>query len=175
VLLTLGIWIFPFAEEIALITVGYLIFRGVVPWWLMIPIASIGVFLGDAVLFWLGRRCDFSVFPRLASTRRYERSIERISAMLDQYGVGVLFCARFLPGMRFPTHVVVGTSGMSVSTYITIGVLSIVFYVPLVVLFAYTLGEEIEDIIHHLHHLGYATWALVFMAVSLWLVLQQWG
>ena len=50
VLLTLGIWIFPFAEEIALITAGYLIYRGDVVWWRMVPLAS--------VYFWEMRCCS---------------------------------------------------------------------------------------------------------------------
>lgn len=173
VLLTLGIWVFPFAEEIALITAGYLVYRSVVQWWLMVPVASIGVFLGDAVLFWLGRTCNFSVLHRLLRTRRYERWIERISVMLDRYGVGVLFCARFLPGVRFPTHIVVGASGMSVPTYITTSILSIVFYVPFIMTFAVALGEEIGNTVQRLHSVEYAVWALVVIAVSLWLSLHQ--
>src|SRR5262245_35262089 len=51
VLLTIGIWLVPFAEELALLTAGYLISAGTVQWWPMVLVTCIGVFLGDAVLF----------------------------------------------------------------------------------------------------------------------------
>jgi membrane protein DedA with SNARE-associated domain len=174
-LLTFGIWIFPFAEEFALLAVGYLIYRGAVEWWLMVPVAALGVFLGDAVLFWLGRRYGSLGLQRLATMRRYEREIKSASALLDRYGAAVLFCARFLPGVRFPAHVVAGTSGMAVSAYVAICAFAIVFYMPCVVMLAYTLGEEIENASHSLHNLGAVSWVLVVIVISLWRVLQRWS
>lgn len=175
VLLTLGIWVFPFAEELALLAAGYLIYRGVVEWWLMVPVAGMGVFLGDAVLFWIGRRSGFVGLQRLATMRRVERSIGNVTVLLDRYGAVLLFCARFLPGVRFPAHVVVGASGMAVSMYVTMCTVAIVFYVPLVVMLAYTLGEELTHASHYLHNLGMVSWVLVVLVVSLWRVVQHWS
>ncbi len=54
-LLTAGIWLIPFAEEIALITAGYLYYSNEVPLVTILPIAGVGVFLGDFLAFWLGQ------------------------------------------------------------------------------------------------------------------------
>lgn len=174
--LTLGIWIFPFAEELALLAAGYLLHCGDVEWWLMIPVVSIGVFLGDIVLFWLGHRCSNSRPFRWLHRQRSAWVMEQVSLVFDRYDEGIaLFGARFLPGVRFPVHMVVGASGMSVPTYVTISVLSIVIYVPLVVMLANRFGKEIADALHSLQHFGYATWIVVFLTTALWLPLRPWS
>jgi membrane protein DedA with SNARE-associated domain len=97
VLLILGIWVLPFAEEIALITTGYLLYRGVAQWWSMVPVAEVGVFLGAAVLFWFGHRCTTSMRSRGLLLQHAAWAVEWMSSVFDRYGGLVLFCARFLP------------------------------------------------------------------------------
>jgi membrane protein DedA with SNARE-associated domain len=174
VLLTIGIWMLPFAEEIALITAGYLLYRGVVQWCFMVPVAGVGVFLGDAGLFWLGHRCTTSMRAHGLLLRHAAWAVEQLSPVFDRYGGMALFCVRFLPGVRFPMHVVAGAAGMSVPTYVTISGLSIVIYVPLVVMLAYSRGEDIAEALQSLHHLGYATWGVIFLTTALWLLLRPW-
>jgi membrane protein DedA with SNARE-associated domain len=174
VLLILGIWVLPFAEAIALITAGYLLSRGVVQRWSMVPVAGVGVFLGAAVLVWFGHRCTTSLRACGLLLQHAAWAVERMSSVFDRYGGLALFCARFLPGVRFPMHVVAGASGMSVPTYVTISGLSIVLYVPLVVTLAYSCGEDIADALQSLHHLGYATWVGILLTTGLWLMLRPW-
>lgn len=147
-LLTLGIWISPFVEELALITAGYLIYIDTVQWGFMVSVASFGVFVGNAALFWLGRDGGkFSVPFRLFTVWRYEGRIDRVSLMLEQYGGWALFCVQFLPALRFPMHIAVGVSGMPILTYCKVTLLSIALYVPLLVTFAFACGAGIEDVL----------------------------
>lgn len=175
VMLTIGIWIFPFAEELALIAAGYYIYQGEVDWWWMVPVATAGVFLGDTVLFWLGRdRGPLSLLLRQVVVRRYHHWMEQIVCMFEQYGAWALFCARFLPGLRFLVHVLAGVSRMSIPRYCKVSLLAVLVYVPVVVTFASRFGSDIDSALQQFHQLEYAGWMLI-LTMSAYVALQYWG
>ena len=55
-LLIAGIWFIPLAEEIALVAAGYLYYSDQVQLTTMLMLLGLGVFCGDFVGFWVGRR-----------------------------------------------------------------------------------------------------------------------
>lgn len=63
-LLTGGIWLIPFSEEIALIAAGYLYYSGKVHLVTVLSVSAAGVFLGDFLAFRLGKRWGKTRFPR---------------------------------------------------------------------------------------------------------------
>jgi membrane protein DedA with SNARE-associated domain len=173
-LVTVGIWIFPFAEELALASAGYLIYSGQAQWAVMLGVVSSGIVLGDAVLFWLGRFCGLTRISRLRMVRRHASLIKILHRLLDRYGAVVLFCSRFVPGSRFLTHLLVGACGMSVPTYLLTSVLALIIYVPLMVRVAYAFGGEIEDTVALLRTLGHTSWLILAVGIGVWAVLRRW-
>jgi membrane protein DedA with SNARE-associated domain len=130
--LTVGIWLVPFAEEIALATAGYWYYSGAVELTPILGVTVAGVFLGDAVAFWVGRRWSGTRFHRSLSLLGDSRWRAVVWTFVDRYGSRALFGARFLPGVRLPAHVLAGMRGMSVATYSRVSLLSVVVYVPAV-------------------------------------------
>jgi membrane protein DedA with SNARE-associated domain len=173
-LVTVGIWIFPFAEELALASAGYLIYCGQAQWAVMLGVVSSGILLGDAVLFWVGRFCGPTRLARLKIVRRHASLIKTLHRLLDRYGVVLLFCSRFVPGSRFLTHLLVGACGMSVPQYLLTSVLALLMYVPLMVRVAYSFGGEIEDTVATLRTLGHTSWLILVIGLGVWAVLRRW-
>jgi membrane protein DedA with SNARE-associated domain len=173
-LVTVGIWILPFAEELALASAGYLIYCGQAQWAVMLGVVSSGIVLGDAVVFWVGRCCGPTRIARLKIVHRHASRIKTLHRLLDRYGGVLLFCSRFVPGSRFPTHLLVGACGMSVPTYLFTSVLALLIYVPLMVRVAYAFGGEIEDTVATLRTLGHTSWLILAVGIGVWAVLRRW-
>jgi len=174
-LLTLGIWLIPFAEEIALATAGYLYYAGEVQLTPILSVACAGVFFGDFFVFCVGRH--------RRSVRLYQSFVflgnrhwlDVIESFVNRYGAHALFWARFLPGVRMPAHMLVGLHNMSVVTYAQISLLSIVTYVPFIFALSYSFGEEIEAVLHSLKTLGDVAWGFCFLAIGIWFVVRFWA
>jgi membrane protein DedA with SNARE-associated domain len=157
-LLILGIWLLPFAEELALLSAGYLYYSGQSPLALVLGVTGAGVFLGDFLAFQLGRsyRHWGGWFPFCSGNDRWG-----ITPFVARYGVSAVFWARFLPGARLATHVLVGLTGMPVRPYVQVTLLSVGVYVPLMLLLAASWGEEIKAALQASHQVGHVTWGLL--------------
>ena len=174
-LLTAGIWLIPFAEEIALAAAGYLYYSDKVQLVTVLSVAAGGVFLGDFLVFWLGRRWGSAWLQRSLTFPGSRQWLDMLRGFLDRHGARTLFWARFLPGARLPTHVLVGAHGMSVVTYTRASLLSVAFYVPAVFALAYSFGDKIGVALNSLKSLGDVTWGTLLLIVSLWSVIRFWA
>lgn len=170
-LLTLGIWVIPFAEEIALVTAGYLYYAGEVQLAAVLGVTSVGVFLGDFFAFWLGRRVGDAHRGRAVPVLN-RPWFALVRAFMERYGIWALFWSRFLPGVRLPAHILMGVHGMRPATYVRVSLLSVVVYVPLIFALAYSFGDEIEAGLAAVKHLGYLTWELLLVIIGAWLLLR---
>ena len=174
-LLTAGIWLIPFAEEIALAAAGYLYYSDKVQLVTVLSVAAGGVFLGDFLVFWLGRRWGSAWLQRSLTFPGSRQWLDMLRGFLDRHGARTLFWARFLPGARLPTHVLVGAHGMSVGTYTRTSLLSVAFYVPAVFALACSFGDKIGAALNLLKSLGDVTWGTLLLTVILWSVIRFWA
>ena len=173
-LLTAGIWLIPFAEEIALAAAGYLYYSDKVQLVTVLSVAAGGVFLGDFLVFWLGRRWGSAWLQRSLTFPGSRQWLDMLRGFLDRHGARTLFWARFLPGARLPTHVLVGAHGMSVVTYTRTSLLSVAFYVPAVFALACSFGDQIGAALNSLKSLGDVTWGTLLLIAVLWSIIRFW-
>jgi membrane protein DedA with SNARE-associated domain len=173
-LLVVGIWVIPFAEEIALTSAGYLYFAGDVHLAAILGVAGLGVFLGDFVAFALGRGWGSPRWRQLLMRRAHHSWFTPVSTFLEWYGPGALFWSRFLPGVRLPAHLLAGLSRMPVATYLYVSLLSVAVYVPVPFTLAYFFGEEIEGALPALHRMSDLAWALCCVSVGAWALYCRW-
>ena len=173
-LLIAGIWFIPLAEEIALVAAGYLYYSDQVQLTTMLMLLGLGVFCGDFVGFWVGRRWRGSspraAFPFL----HHSRWVERFKTWLDQHRNRALFLIRFLPGLRLPAHIIVGAHGMPTLIYVRISLIAVVVYVPVIFTLAYSFGAEIDAALVSIQRLGHVAWGLLLVAVIVWSLIRFW-
>ncbi len=173
-LLIAGIWFIPLAEEIALVAAGYLYYSDQVQLTTMLMLLGLGVFCGDFVGFWVGRRWRGSspraAFPFL----HHSKWVERFKTWLDQHRNRALFLIRFLPGLRLPAHIIVGAHGMPTLIYVRISLIAVVVYVPVIFTLAYSFGAEIDAALVSIQRLGHVAWGLLLVAVIVWSLIRFW-
>jgi membrane protein DedA with SNARE-associated domain len=99
----------PLPGETALILAGaHLWLPGV------IAVAAVAATLGDTVGYWIGRRGGRALLLKgglLAGHRR--AALARADRYFERYGAITVFCARWLPGLRFAGAVSAGSARMS--------------------------------------------------------------
>ena len=102
----------PVPEDITLVAGG--VISGLYPevnQHIMFVVGILGVLVGDSTMFLGGRIFGYRIqrlkmFRKILSPHRFSQ----IQQKFKQYGLGVLFVARFLPGLRSPIFLAAGMS-----------------------------------------------------------------
>jgi membrane protein DedA with SNARE-associated domain len=107
----------PIPEDVTLVAGGIISGMGYTHVHTMVIVGLLGVLAGDGIMFLMGRIfgqkiLKFRLIAALMTPERYEKVQEKF----EKYGSGVLFFARFMPGLRSPIFLTAGMSG-KVSTW----------------------------------------------------------
>lgn len=97
------------SEDAACLAAGALAGQGRISFALGVSACFAGIFVGDILLYWIGRIfgwrvVETGIFRRFVS----KRSISEASAWLEKRGASAVFLSRFLPGLRLPTYLAAG-------------------------------------------------------------------
>ena len=101
----------PVPEDITLVSGGVISGLDLANPHTMCIVGLAGVLIGDSTMFLAGRIFGYRIqriktFRRILSPRRFSH----IQRKFKQYGLSLLFVARFLPGLRSPIFLVAGMS-----------------------------------------------------------------
>lgn len=136
----------PVPEDISLVAGGIISGLGFTNHHVMVVVGMIGVLIGDSSMFLLGRVFGYRIqkikfFRKILSPRRFSH----IQKQFKQYGLGLLFVARFLPGLRSPIFLVAGMSRrVSYITFIAMDGLAALISVPVWVYLGYFFADNID-------------------------------
>jgi membrane protein DedA with SNARE-associated domain len=147
VLIACGVGL-PLPEDVALVTGGYLSFIGAVSFPLMLAVSFAGILLGDYLIFAAGRRYG----NELAETRWVHRLISdekriRCEAYFAAHGQGLVFAARFLPGLRAVTYFVAGASPFPRWRFLLFDGLAACISVPVWLVLGRRLGQQLPQLL----------------------------
>lgn len=125
----------PIPEDITLVSGGVIagLYPESVNSHLMLVVSMLGVLAGDSCMYWLGRIYGsrilrFRPMRKLVTLKRLKMVREKFA----QYGVRVLFIARFLPGLRAPIYMVSGiTRRVSYPRFVLIDFCAAIISVPI--------------------------------------------
>ncbi len=97
------------SEDAACLSAGALAGQGRISLALGVSACIAGIFVGDILLYWIGRIfgwriVETGIFKRFVS----KRSVSEASAWLEKRGAFAVFFSRFLPGLRLPTYLAAG-------------------------------------------------------------------
>ena len=101
----------PVPEDITLVSGGVISGLALANPHIMCAIGLAGVLAGDSTMFLAGRIFGYRVqrlkfFRKVVSPQRFSQ----IQRKFKKHGLGLLFVARFLPGLRSPIYLVAGMS-----------------------------------------------------------------
>jgi membrane protein DedA with SNARE-associated domain len=137
----------PIPEDITLLVAGLLAASGTItlPGALMAGFA--GVLLGDAFLFFMGRRYGKKIFG-LPGLRRVftEERVLMAEQKIRRNGPFICFVARFLPGLRSPIFAMSGALGVRPIVFFSLDGFAAMISVPVWVYLGYWAGNlDLED------------------------------
>jgi membrane protein DedA with SNARE-associated domain len=154
----------PFPEDITLLTGGYLARQGVTSLWPTIIVGYVGVVIGDLLIFRLGRKLGEGVYthPRLGKLFTPKRR-QWIEEHFRKRGVLTVIIARHTAGLRAPTFLVAGVSGMPTWKFFLADAFSSILTVPAVTYLGYLFADNLDAAKQHMHQVE--LWALAALVV----------
>ncbi|HEX5059635.1 MAG TPA: VTT domain-containing protein [Kofleriaceae bacterium] len=162
----------PLPEDAALLATGALIERGLVHWYIALPVVVVGVLGGDAALFFLARRLG----PKAYEHRMIKRALpperrEKIESAYRRYGGRLVFLARHVAGLRGAVFAMAGIARMQPWRFLLCDAAAACISIPFVLSVGFFGSRHIARMragVAHVHHyvllvvalgvLGYVTY-----------------
>lgn len=136
----------PVPEDITLVSGGVISGLGYSNPHTMCVVGLAGVLIGDSTMFLLGRLFGYRIqrirmFRKILSPRRFSQ----IQRKFKQYGLGLLFVARFLPGLRSPIFLVAGMSRrVSFITFLLMDGVAALISVPVWIYLGFFFADNLD-------------------------------
>ena len=148
------------SEDLACISAGLLVAEGRISFLFATFACFLGIFIGDVLLFALGRWIGRPALGR-APLRWLVRpgSLERASEWLTNNGAVAIAGSRFLPGTRLPTYVAAGALHTSARKFLGYFLIAAAVWTPLVVGLSTGLGMPLM----HIGFLSHRQFAVKFL------------
>lgn len=148
------------SEDLTCVAAGMLVSRGVIGFLPAVTACIIGIFLGDLLLYalgrWLGRpalrRAPFKWFID-------ETDVMASSRWFRQRGTMIIISSRFLPGSRMPTYIASGLLRMPLGKFVCVFLLAAALWTPCIVGVGYWTGEVVLTFLERYER--YAIWILL--------------
>ena len=136
----------PIPEDITLIAAGILAALGKISLMGAIIVGMIGVLIGDAFLFFVGRHYGYRVFklPVFRSIFTEER-IRLAKARVHANSKFICFTARFLPGLRSPIFLTAGILGVRPIVFFALDGFAALISVPIWVYVGWYVGGNLDN------------------------------
>ena len=155
----------PVPEDITLVSGGVISGLGLANPHIMLGIGLAGVLAGDSTMFLAGRIFGYRVqrlrlFRKIVSPQRFSQ----IQRKFKKHGLGLLFVARFLPGLRSPIYLVAGMSHrISYVTFIVVDGLAALISVPVWIYLGYFFADNLDILMEYVHDVQKA----IFLSLGL--------
>lgn len=155
----------PVPEDITLVSGGVISGLALANPHIMCAIGLAGVLAGDSTMFLAGRIFGYRVqrlkfFRKVVSPQRFSQ----IQKKFKKHGLGLLFVARFLPGLRSPIYLVAGMSHrISYLTFIVMDGLAALISVPVWIYLGYFFADNLDILMEYVHDVQKA----IFLALGL--------
>ncbi len=149
----------PFPEDVTLMTGGYLARQGITALWPTLIIGYAGVVIGDLLIFRLGRKLEDRVYTHKRLGKLF--TPKRKAWIMEHFrkrGVLTVVIGRHTSGLRAPTFLVAGASGMPTWKFVLADGLSSILTVPAVTYLGYLFADNLGKAKHHMHRIE--LWAL---------------
>lgn len=166
----------PVPEDITLVSGGVIagLYPEVNPH-IMFAVGIAGVLIGDSTMFLGGRIFGYRIqrirtFRKILSPRRFSQ----IQRKFKQYGLVVLFVARFLPGLRSPIFLAAGMSRrIPYHVFILMDGFAAMISVPVWIYLGYFFADNRELLMSYVHDVQSAIYAglglVLLVVLAVWL------
>ena len=154
----------PVPEDISLVSGGVISGLELANPHIMCVVGLAGVLIGDSTMFLAGRIFGYRIqkiktFRKIVTPQRFSQ----IQNKFKQYGLGLLFVARFLPGLRSPIYLVAGMSHrIGYLTFIVMDGIAALISVPIWIYLGYFFADNLDVLMEYVHDVQKA----IFLALG---------
>lgn len=148
--------------ETVLVLGGFAAHMGYLSLPVVIATAAVAGFVGDQVLYWIGRRWGEKLFashPKLAALR------PRARRLIDKYGAWAAFGLRFMVGLRLAGAISIGAGGFPQRRFMPANAAGAIVWAVLVGGAGYLFGQAFTLFLERARHLELAAFAAVAAVV----------
>ncbi|AXE39267.1 DedA family protein [Acidipropionibacterium virtanenii] len=135
------------------------------PWWLLVPVATLGAILGDNIAFLIGRRLGHTRL--FTGGRRRIRTVTWARRQLRRRGPLCILVARYIPGGRVIVNAIAGATGFSYRVFLAVDVIAGILWSG----YSVAIGTGAASIIGDNHMLAMVLG--IVLAVAIGAVLDQ--
>lgn len=173
-LILLETFVPPVPSEVVLALAGFLASQGLLNVGLVIVAATLGSYVGAAVLYWLGRKLGqeraIDLLARLPLVDRED--FVRAALWLGRHGRNAVFFGRLVPLVRSLISLPAGAMRMRFLEFSVLTVAGSLIWNLVLVLGGYALGSQYELMAEYSDYLNYALYAAIAGFLG-WLVLRD--
>lgn len=132
-------------SETAVITAGVVASAGDLDLWLVVVGAAVGAFLGDNVVYWVGRRYGDRARRRFFGGEKANARIEWAERQLQRRAGQLIAGGRFIPGGRTAVALTAGLTHFSWRRYVVFDAAAALAWALYAALLGYFGGRAFED------------------------------
>ncbi len=163
----------PLPEDITLIAAGVLVALKTIHWWGAMLVGFFGVLVGDAFLFFLGRRFGRRVFLLPGFKKIFTESVVKTAERrVAQNSKFICFTARFLPGLRAPIFLSAGILGVKPYVFLLLDGLAAMISVPFWVYVGIYFGENLDVAVKNAQKFQLYLFGAVIVFVSTYIFIK---
>ena len=152
------------SEDLTLIFAGLASSFDWINFGLALMASIIGIFIGDWLLFLLGRICGRSIFNnRLFKHRFKEARLDLLRESLVLHSAKLVISSRFIPGSRVPLYLSAGALGVPASKFTWHLLLGALIWCPIPVTASYLLGLKAIEWLGVFHDVAYFLFFLIIL------------
>lgn len=134
------------SEDLACVAAGILASGGVLPFWYACLWCWTGILAGDIALYALGRISgDHATQMRFVRRFLTPRRLQQGRHLFEEYGLWMLFSARFLPGSRMPVYIAAGVLKVPLPKFALYLAFAGLLWTPAVVGLAHWWGQRMVE------------------------------
>ncbi|MEZ5975264.1 MAG: alpha/beta fold hydrolase [Planctomycetota bacterium] len=132
------------SEDLTCIAAGWLVSQGRVPFLAAATGCFAGIFLGDLLLYAIGRLAGRPALARRPLSRWVSpEALDQATAWFERRGLAVIFLSRFTPGLRLPTYLLAGALRTRFFAFAGLFAVAAAVWTPLLVALSAWLGESL--------------------------------
>lgn len=155
------------SEDLTCIGAGLMVARGLIGFWPAVIACLIGIFIGDNLVYALGRWLGTAVLEKKPIKWFISRAeLERSKYWFEAKGPVIIILSRFIPGSRFPTYLSAGMIKASYIMFIFYFGLASILWTPVLVGAAVIAGNNL--IYYFMMYQDYAIPVLLASVFLLW-------
>jgi len=136
-----------------LFTAGFLASQGYLNVWVLTVLLVIAAISGDSFGYYFGKKIGPRLFSKPKSLLFNPEHAIRAGRFFEKYGKKSIFLARFVPVVRTFVPIVAGVGQMEYTSFIRYNVFGGLFWVILMTLGGYFLGQAIPEADKYLHYI----------------------